>query len=129
MIAVYFASKARHAPFVQALRAAGVNITATWPDWPMNYCTDEPTADQWRQHVQACIEQAAVADVTLLYAQAEETQFGSLIECGSALAAGRQIYLVSPHAWPFLRNHPRVRSFETLADAIAAITSIGKETR
>jgi hypothetical protein len=37
------------------------------------------------------------------------------------VGAGGQLYLVSPHDWPFLRHHPRCRSFKTLADAVVAI--------
>ena len=34
-------------------------------------------------------------------------------------------WMVSPHDWSW-RHHPQVRRFETLADAIAAITGMGK---
>jgi hypothetical protein len=44
-----------------------------------------------------------------------------LLETGAALAAGKMIYLVSPHPWQFLRNHPRVKSFRRLEDAVAEI--------
>jgi hypothetical protein len=46
-----------------------------------------------------------------------------LIEVGAALAAGRKVFLVSPHNWSWAR-HPNVRRFETLADAIDAITNL-----
>jgi hypothetical protein len=48
-------------------------------------------------------------------------QFRALLEAGACLGNGGQLYLVSPHDWPFLRHHPRCRSFKTLADALAAI--------
>jgi hypothetical protein len=52
--------------------------------------------------------------------------FGSLLEAGAALGAGKRVYLVSPHDWPFLRHHPRVKSFPDLA---AAVTELRVECR
>jgi hypothetical protein len=105
-----------------ALRAAGVPIISSWPDWPHNRNgDDEPDADAWREHSAACIDDAVAGDVLLLYCKADENQFGALLEAGAALGAGKWVYLVAPFPWPFLRHHPRVRSFDTLADAIAAI--------
>jgi hypothetical protein len=51
----------------------------------------------------------------------DERQFGALLEAGACLGNGGQLYLVSPHDWPFLCHHPRCRSFKTLADAVSAI--------
>jgi hypothetical protein len=68
----------------------------------------------------------------LLYVGAgDERHFGSLIEAGAALGAGKWVYLVSPHEWPFLRHHPRVRSFDSSADAIEAIMAarVGEQAR
>jgi hypothetical protein len=50
--------------------------------------------------------------------------FGALLEAGAALGAGKHVFLVSHHPWPFLRHHPKCRSFETLADAITAIVAM-----
>jgi hypothetical protein len=61
------------------------------------------------------------ADILLLYCAEDERQFGSLLECGAALGADRQVFVVSPFPWPFLKQHPRVRVFNTLEAAIAAI--------
>jgi hypothetical protein len=61
------------------------------------------------------------ADVLLLYYQSTEKQFGSLLECGAALGAGKWVYLVTDIALPFLSNHPKVRTFTSLANAIAAL--------
>ena len=47
--------------------------------------------------------------------------FGALLEAGAAVGAGKLVFLVSHHPWPFLRHHPRCRSFDTLAAAIVAI--------
>jgi hypothetical protein len=120
-VKVYPCSKSRHAPFWAALRAAGVNIAASWPWWERNADGLEPSTIEWCDHSARCISEAADADILLLYAREDEQQFGALLECGSALGAGKQVYLVADRPWPFLRNHPRVRSFRTLEDAIAAI--------
>jgi hypothetical protein len=45
---------------------------------------------------------------------------GALIEVGSALGAGKRVYLVSPHDWSW-KHHPRVRVFDTLEAAVTAI--------
>jgi hypothetical protein len=55
-----------------------------------------------------------------MFACAEERQNGALLEVGSALGAGKRVYLVSPHNWSW-KHHPRVRTFATLEAAITAI--------
>jgi hypothetical protein len=126
MPSIYFASKSRLWPFWAALRAAGLRVCSIWIDWKFNLDTNnEPSADHWREHADRCIRQAADAEILLLYACGdEERHFGSLLECGSALAGGAMVYLVSPHDWPFLRHHPNVLSFDTLEQAIAAIVAL-----
>jgi hypothetical protein len=123
---VYVASKSRLHPFWSALRAAGLNIIASWPAWQRNSDGIEPTNDEWRRHVQTCIEEASSADILLLYACNDDPdrEFGSLIECGASLASGKQVYVVAPFPWPFLRNHKNVRSFNSLADAVSALVAL-----
>jgi hypothetical protein len=58
---------------------------STWLDWPHNRDNSEPTADEWRDHAKACIDDAVRADVMLLFAAEDERQFGSLLETGAAL--------------------------------------------
>jgi hypothetical protein len=125
---IAIASKSKHWPFWQALRAAGLPIVSTWVDWPKNHDGSEPTADEWRRHADQCVADVLSADVLLLYA-ADERQFGALLETGAALGTGKQIFLVAPHDWPFLRNHSRVRSFETLEKAITALIAMAKGER
>ena len=65
-----------------------------------------------------CLDQAASADILLLYVDRDDARhFGALLEAGAALGAGKLVFLVSHHPWPFLRHHPRCRSFDTLAAA------------
>jgi hypothetical protein len=118
---VYPASKSRHWPFWSALRAAGIPIVASWVDAEFNHTGGEPP--DWCLHWMRCVEEAAAADVVLMYADKSERQMGALIEVGAALAAGARVFLVSPHPWSW-RHHPQVRCFETLADAIAAIKEL-----
>jgi hypothetical protein len=47
MPAVYCASKSKHWPWWQALRAAGLDIRASWISWSHNMDDSEPTADEW----------------------------------------------------------------------------------
>jgi hypothetical protein len=53
--------------------------------------------------------------------QEVEQACGGLIEAGAALAAGKQVFIVSPYAWSF-SHHPRARMF---GSSKAAIGSIG----
>jgi hypothetical protein len=122
---IYPASKSKHWPWWCALRAAGIPITASWIDAPFNRDGGEPV--DWSLHWMRCVDEAAGADVVLMFAREDENQNGALIEVGAALASGKRVFLVTPHDWSW-RHHPQVRRFDTLAGAIAA-TSIGKETR
>jgi hypothetical protein len=120
LVKVYPASKSCHWPWWSALRAAGVPISATWLDWSHNHDKTEPTSDEWTEHWSRCCREAAEADITLMFARDGENQNGALLEVGSALGAGRQVFLVSPHAWSW-KHHPRVRVFASLEAAVTAI--------
>jgi hypothetical protein len=129
---IYCASKSRFWPWWAALRASGLPIVSSWIDWPHNIDDSEPSTDEWRTHSEQCITQAANCDILLLYCDRDDVRhFGSLLEAGAALGAGRQVFLVSRHPWPFLRNHPKCRSFESLASAVNAIRAraAGEEAR
>jgi len=118
---VAVASKAKHAAWWAALRTAGIPIVSGWIDWPLNAPgAPEPTADDWRGHWASCLTDAAAADVLLFLDMPNETQCGSLIELGAALAFGRQVFLVSENWWS-VEHHPRCRKFRRLEDAVAAI--------
>jgi hypothetical protein len=128
MPTVYVASKSRHWPFWSALRSAGIPLIASWIDAEFNRTGEEPSADAWRSHWLACCEQAASADVTLMFAQEDERQMGALIEAGACLGAGKWLFLVTPHPWSF-KHHPRVRCFDTLEAAVQAIMSMAAGER
>jgi hypothetical protein len=128
----YVASKSKFWPWWQGLRSAGIPIMSSWIDWSHNIDDSEPDDDEWRAHAEQCLEQAAAGDITLLYIDRDDARhFGALLEAGAALGAGKQVFLISQHAWPFLRNHPRCRSFDTLGAAVTALRDIqaGEEAR
>jgi hypothetical protein len=77
----------------------------------------------WRLHWEKCIKEASSADVLLFVALEGETQCGAIAELGAALAAGKQVYLVSPYEWS-IAHHPNVRRFATLEEAITAISAM-----
>jgi hypothetical protein len=81
----------------------------------------EPTKEEWTEHSARCLAQASNADVCILFYESEYRHFGSLLEAGATLAGGGQVFLVSDVALPFLANHPSVKSFNSLALAIAAL--------
>jgi hypothetical protein len=64
--------------------------------------------------------------VLLLYVREDEQHFGALLETAAALSAGKRVFLISPHPWPFLRNHPLVRSFDTLEAAVSSLMALAK---
>jgi hypothetical protein len=97
-----------------------VPIVASWLDAAFNHDGSEPSADEWSAHWQRCCREAAEADITLMYAGAEERQNGALLEVGAALGAGKRVYLVTPHKWSW-GHHPRVRVFDMLEAAVTAI--------
>jgi hypothetical protein len=120
---VYIASKALHAEWWRALRAAGLPIVASWIDAEINRTDAEPSADQWARHWETCVSEASGCDIVLLYAAEGETQCGSLIEIGAALASGKRVYIVSPYTWT-VAHHPRCRMFPSLPAAVEAIVAM-----
>jgi hypothetical protein len=122
MLRVYPSSKSKHHPWWQALRAAGVPIDASWIDAEFNATGEEPSPTLWRSHWEACVSEAAEADIVLAVCRDDENQNGALIEIGAALGAGKWVYLVSPHSWSW-KHHPRVRAFRSLEAAVTAIVA------
>ena len=118
---VYFASKAHHAKFVAALAAAGLKLHSDWHHWLPNQDQVPPTPLQWTEHSERCLRQAAESSICLLYFESSERHMGSLLEAGSCLGAGGTVFLIADAPLPFLRCHPRVRSFDSLDDAVRAL--------
>jgi hypothetical protein len=102
---VYCASKARHWPWWQVLRSLGVPIAAPWIDAPFNRTGEEPSPPEWKRHWHDCIAGARSADICLAIMRKGEQHAGALIECGAALAAGRQVYVVDEIGFSFV-HHP-----------------------
>jgi hypothetical protein len=87
----YIASKSRWWAFWQALRAAGLHTNSSWIDWCHNRDGTEPEPDEWATHSEKCIREAATCDLLLLYVRPDENHLGALVECGSALGAGKWV--------------------------------------
>jgi hypothetical protein len=131
-VKVYCASKSCHHRWWQALRSAGVPISATWIDWSCN--ADEasaPTSEQWTRHWEKCIAEARDSDVLLFVNFEGERACGALIELGAALAAGRQVFVVTGADWWSISHNPRCRVFESIEKAIEAIMAMaaGEQAR
>jgi hypothetical protein len=99
---VYVASKSAHAPTWRALRSAGLPVSASWIDWPLNTPGERtPSPAEWCVHWDRCIEEASAADVTLSVAMSSENQMGGLIETGAALESGKTVFVVSTQRMEF----------------------------
>jgi hypothetical protein len=122
---VYFAAKTRHLPFIEAFRpllaAASIDLHASWLSWPWNTNGREPSPEVWKEHVHICLSEVSEAEITIFYVADGEQHLGALIEASACLCAGKQLYLVSPHPWPFIRHHKNCYSFTTLEKAFEAV--------
>ena len=107
----------------------GVPIDASWPDADFNHTGGEPTSDQWRRHWTRCVDEAAAADITLIFAQEGERQMGALVEAGECLGAGKRLYLVSPHAWPWPRSRRRHEGGEAANERCAGCVRRAPKTQ
>lgn len=113
----YTASKTKHAPQWQALRAAGCKITATWID----EANEGQTAD-YAELSERCLREIKAADFMLLYCEPGELLKGALIEAGMALAMGRQVRCVGrcDSLSRVFNKHPLWTEHESVAAALAA---------
>ena len=115
-----------HAPLrsdggVYLLSGQNRSIIRGWIDAEFNVTGQDLDPHEWAEHWSMCVREASASDVVLLYAREDERQMGALIEAGAALGAGKTVYLVAPWAgWSF-QHHPRVRCFDTLEAAVAAL--------
>jgi hypothetical protein len=111
-----------------ALRGAGLPIVADWIDAKLNRDDIRPSSDTWARHWETCLEQSAAADITIFFAPEGATQCGSLIEIGSALQAGKQVWIVSDYEWS-ISHHPRCRVFRSIEACVAAVVARMKGER
>jgi hypothetical protein len=125
---IYVASKSKHYPWWQALRASGIDICASWIDAEFNKDGSEPSPDAWARHWAACVEEASSADVVLVFAQNGENHHGALIELGAALARGVTVFLVADFPWS-IRHHPKVRCFRSLEGAVECLINMAAGER
>lgn len=115
---VYTASKPHHAPMWRAIRAAGLDIVATWIDFG-----DKSEVTDWTKLWVDCAAESALADVTLVYIEPGDELRGAYVEMGCALAAGKRVFFVNPndvHVTDAV-HHPMVSIFGSLHEAIAMI--------
>ena len=113
---IYVSSKLVHAPMWQKLRQLGHNIISTWIDE-----AGEGETTDYSDLARRCINEAAEADVIILYCEPNETLKGALIEVGAALAAGKQVRLVGdcPSISPVFRKHENWSECSTVDEALA----------
>ena len=119
---IYTASKVWHAPKWRTLRDIGMNVKASWLDFPEGSLSVEQQVDLWTK----CVEEATDADFVLLYAEPGDVMKGALIEAGCCLAAGGTVLQVGEG--PSLMagdgsdasftQHPRWRRCADLAKAL-----------
>lgn len=112
---VYIASKSKHGPRWRALRDAGIPINATWIDE-----SDEGATSDWHSLWERCIHEASTADVVIMYVEHGETHKGSMIEVGTALAAGVPVLWVGPAVGSVTRSW-RVFSCDDLGEALSLL--------
>ena len=83
---IYVASKVKHAPMWRELRSLGWPINSTWIDE-----SGEGESSSLSDLASRCINEAAEADVLLLYCEPGEVQKGAMVEVGAALASGTPV--------------------------------------
>jgi hypothetical protein len=122
---LYVASRSKHAPLWLQLREDGAPIIASWLDEAGQGQTDD-WADLWRR----CIEEAATADATIFYAEADDWDgmTGALAEVGAALGAGHPVFFVGTHPFPLLLKHPLVTICDSMRDAFTRATAVPRRS-
>lgn len=115
---IYMASKAKHGPRWQALRASGVPIISTWIDE-----SGEGETSDWAALWDRCIEEATTCAAMIVYVEPGEVHKGSLVEVGAALHAGVPVFWVGPE-YSTAPRHRNVRRVATLDEAIVIAQSV-----
>jgi hypothetical protein len=119
---IYIASKSKHGPRWQALRASGVPIISTWIDE-----AGEGETSDWPGLWDRCLSEAASATVLIMYVEPGETHKGSLVELGATLAAGAPVLWVGPEVGS-VRRHRAVTVCQTVESAVAIAMSLIERT-
>jgi len=114
----YVASKIYHYPKWLEMRSFGYKIISSWIDM----VEEEETRShkEWGEVSQMCLQEAAEADVLLLYAEEGDVMRGCWMEVGAALVAGKRVGVVahdSVQMSEIFLPHPKVSSFDTIEDA------------
>jgi hypothetical protein len=123
---IYFAARARFAPWVAAIEQAGLNLHSDWHTHNLSMENESP--DTCRVHSERCIKQASESSVCLLVLDGEN--FGSLLECGAVLNNARgYAYVVGTNVPNFLKYHPRVRTFTSLSLAVQSLIAQQEATK
>jgi len=115
-MSIYVSSSGRHAALWRSLRAAGLDIAASWIDEekPRRRGMEFPGRGRDRR-----LEEAASADTVLIFEESEDSSTVSLLEAGAALAAGKRVISVGPNARAFGREgHPAWTHCKSLTDAL-----------
>lgn len=112
MTRIYIASKVKYAQMWRALRASGVPIISSW--------IDHEKVISWDVLWEMCVQEASVADVTIVYRETDDVLSGALVEVGAALAAGRRVIAVGCDEYTWI-SHPQVRIAPTLELALELV--------
>jgi len=117
---IYCASKAKHHPRWQALRAMGLDIRGLAAQLQHSRTILGRVVCSLEQ----CVREASNSQALLLVMLENENHCGALVEMGAALASGRQVHAVLPSSVGLsFRHHPLVQVHATIADAVKAITA------
>jgi hypothetical protein len=118
-VSVYVASASRYAPLWRSLRAAGLDISASWID------QTEATEAEGQRRRDRRLSEAAEAEVVILYHELAEAPTLSLQEAGAALAMGKRVLSVGPRDTALGRSgHPNWVHCHSLVEALRRLQRV-----
>ena len=107
---IYTASKTKYAPMWRLFKELGMNINSTWI-YEAGVGESKSFSDLWIR----CINEASQCDRLVLYALDQDPPLkGAFVECGAALAAGKELHAfvdVGLRQLSFFK-HPQVRLYQ-----------------
>jgi len=109
---IYIASKCKHGPRWQGLRASGIPIISTWID----ESKDGDTSD-WPDLWSRCIREAASCDALIVVCEPGETLKGAWVEVGAALAHNHPVIGVGCESFT-VSHHELFSCVEKLGNAL-----------